>query len=158
MQDPLNISIPLANIDVTLPLLPEGNYLYQIKESVIEPNKDKNGYNWNLKVSLVDSAVGVDGREVKPGTSVYVAIALQPRADSKDPEAYLRGISETVDAIFGSTKENRPNLTSALVSEALGKTVIGNTYIDEYQGRKSNKIRRFVSPNAAPETNGSGTL
>lgn len=143
MTDPLNISIQLDDVDSDFPLLPEGDYPFQISASTIEPNKDKNGHNWKIVLALTSPATAVDGREVKVNTKIFDMAALQAREDSTDADAFRRGISERVDAIFGTAKANRPVFNRALVDSALGKPVIGHVYIDEYQGKKSNKIKRL---------------
>lgn len=146
MQDPLSINIPLAGVETTLPLLPEADYQVQVVESSADPNKDGTGLNWNLKVALVNPATALDQREVKPGYPFFAVYALQARADSKDPEAYQRSLGETVDALFGTDKSNRPAITSALIAEAVGKYATATVVIDEYQGNKNNKVRRLKRP------------
>ncbi len=143
MNDPMNLSIGLANVDSTLPLLPDGDYTFQVKESAVVPNKDKNGWNWKMKLGLCSPATSTDGREVKVDFPIFVTLALQAKEDSADPEAFKRGLAESIDAIFGTSKENRPDLTNSLVSEALGKFVVSHVVIDEYEGKKNNKSRRL---------------
>src|ERR1700704_6164401 len=108
MTDPLNISIPLEGVDTSLPLLPEADYTLQVVESSVDPNKDKTGYNWRLKLATTEPATSADGRAIKPNFPVFMTFALQAREDSTDPEAFKRQLGEAVDAIFGTSKENRP--------------------------------------------------
>lgn len=143
MQDPLQISIQLDDVDSDFPLLPEGDYPFQVSASTIEPNKDKTGHNWKLVLALTTPQTSVDGREVKVNTKIFDIAALQAREDSTDADAFRRGISERVDAIFGTTKATRPVFNRALVDSALGKPVLAHIYIDEYQGKKSNKVKRL---------------
>lgn len=143
MTDPLNISVALAGVETSLPLLPESDYSVQVKESTIDPNKDKTGLNWNLKLGLASTATAVDGRTVNPDYPVFSVFALQAKEDSKDPEAFKRSIGEAVDAIFGTTKDNRPTFDRALCDSAVGKVLTAHVIIDEYQGNKNNKVRRL---------------
>lgn len=143
MTDPLNISIPLAGVETDFPLLPEADYQLQITESTVAPNKANEGYNWNLTLVTTAPVAGVDGRPVNVGTKIFMVSALQAKADSTDPQAFIRGLSDTIDAIFGSDKTNRPNFDQAVVTGALGKSVVAHVKIEEYQGRKSNKIARL---------------
>ena len=85
----------------------------------------------------------VDGRTVNVNTPVSLYVALQSKPESTDPDAFKRNICDTVDAIFGTDKTSRPDLTRALIDSATGKTVIGHVVIDEYQGNKNNKIKRL---------------
>lgn len=152
LTDPLNISVELAGVDSSIPLLPEGDHLFQIVESVVEANNEKSGMNWNLKLALVNPTTAVDGREIKPNFPVFMSVALQAKADSKDPDAFRRNICDAVDAIFNTTKENRPNFNAQLVQEAMGKTVLANTYINEWpegSGNKSSKVRRLKKQQVA---------
>lgn len=149
MIDPLNIEVNLAGVETDLPLLPDGEYLFQISESSLEPNKDKNGYNWKKKLSLVNPATAVDGRTVSPNFPVFSLSACQAKADSKDPDAFKRTLGENIDAIFGTTKDNRPPLNMKLVQDAVGKMVIAKIKIDEYEGKKSNKVQRLKAATSA---------
>lgn len=144
MNDPLAINIPLAGVETTLPLLPEADFEFQVTESTVDANKDNNGLNWNLTLALVNPTMDVTGtREVKPNHKVFHVNALQARADSKDVEAYQRSLGETVDALFGTDKSNRPALTKELVDSAVGKVVLAQITIDEWKGQKNNKVRRL---------------
>jgi hypothetical protein len=143
MQDPLNINVPLAGVETSLPIIPEADYVVQCSESTVDPNKDKTGYNWNIVVNTTDVIKSTDGREVKPNFPLYLAMALQPREDSKDQEAFRRTLGEAVDALYGTTKENRPDMSREVVNGAVGRTCIAHVFIDTYQGRELNKIKRL---------------
>lgn len=147
MTDPLNFSVPLAGVNTQLPLLPEADYLFQVKESTIVPNKDQNGYNWKLKLGLASPTTAIDGRDIQPDFPVFDIAALQAKPDSTDPEAFKRGLGERVDAIFGTTMEDRPEFTKALVDSAVGKMVVAHVVIDNYQGKDSNKVKRLKKAN-----------
>ncbi len=143
MQDPLNISVPLAGVETSLPIAPEADYAVQCTESSVDPNKNKDGFNWNIKVVTTETITAVDGREIKPNFPFYMTLALQAREDSKDVEAFRRNLGEAVDALFGTTKENRPDMSTELVSSTVGKTCVAHVYVDNYQGRDQNKIKRL---------------
>ena len=143
MQDPLNINVPLAGVDTSLPLIPEADVFVQCSESTIDPNKDKTGYNWNLVLNTTETIQSTDGRDIKPNFPLFFVAALQPREDSKDVEAFRRNLGEAVDALFGTTKENRPDFSRELVASAVGKTCVAHVFIDQYQGRDLNKIKRL---------------
>jgi hypothetical protein len=143
MDDPLNVAVPLAGVETALPLLPEADYDVQVAESSVEPNKDKTGLNWNLKVVTTNGNTSTDGRDVKPNFPFFMTLALQARDDSKDPDAFRRNLAETVDAIFGTSKSDRPDFSRKLVESAVGQKCIAHVYIDEWQGRQNNKVRRL---------------
>lgn len=143
MQDPLNISVPLAGVETSLPILPEADYTVQVTESTVDPNKDKTGYNWNIKLCTTDTHTSTDNREVKPNFPFYMTLALQAREDSKDVEAFRRNLGEAVDALMGTTKDNRPDMSRELVDSVVGKTCIATVFIDTYQGRQNNKVKRL---------------
>jgi hypothetical protein len=144
MQDPLNVSVPLTGVDSSLPLLPEADYIVQCTESSVEPNKDKTGLNWNLKLATTTPVTSADGsREIKPNFPVFMTLALQPREDSKDTEAFKRNLAEAVDALFGTDKTSRPDFNRDLVNQAVGKTCTAHVYIDEWQGKQNNKVKRL---------------
>lgn len=143
MTDPLQVAIPLKGVESSLPLLPEADYVLQCTESSIDPNKDKTGYNWNLKLNTTEVYTSTDNREVKPNFPFYFTLALQPREDSKDKEAFVRNLCEAVDALFGTTKEDRPEMSRELVTAAVGKRCIAHVYQDEWQGKTNNKIKRL---------------
>lgn len=143
MTDPLNINIPLAGIETSLPLLPKADYPVQCAEATVDPNKDKTGYNLNLKLCTTDSHTSTDNRDVKPNFPFYFTLALQPREDSKDPEAFLRNLGEAVDALMGTSKDNRPDMSRELVNSLVGKNCIAQVDIETYEGRDRNKVKRL---------------
>lgn len=143
MNDPLSVSIDLTGVETDLPLLPEGDVQLQVVESIVGPNKDSNGLNWFLKLATTSPMEAIDGRNVNPNFPIFQTIALQAKEDSKDPEAFKRGLGEAIDAIFGTDKNTRPVFNQTLVNEAVGKFATAHIFIDEYQGRRSNKIKRL---------------
>ena len=150
MQDPLNIEIDLQGVDTSLPLIPEDAPVrLQVVESTIGLNREKSGNNWDLTLATVDPITAVDGREIKPGFKLFKSTALQPKADSKDPEAFRRALGEVIDAVFGTNKNNRPKFNNALVAEAVGKTCVGTIENSEWQGTTSSKIRRLKAESQA---------
>lgn len=143
MTDPLEVDIPLQDVETSIALLPEGDYDLQVVESAVVPNKDNTGRNWKLKLTTINPATAVDGRNVNPNFPLFHTMALQAKDGSSDPEAFKRGLSESIDAMFGTTKADRPALTGRLIGEAVGKIVKAHVVIDEYQGNKNNKIKRL---------------
>lgn len=143
MNDPLQISVPLAGVSTDVPLLPEGIYSFQVSESSAGPNKAGTGMNWSLKLALTAPATSVDNKPINVNFPVFMQLALQAKEDSKDPDAFRRSLAETVDALFGTTQDNRPELSHDLITQAVGKVVNAQITIDEYEGRKSNKVRRL---------------
>lgn len=149
MEDPLKVNIQLAGVETEIPLLPEADYVVQCTESSIDPNKENIGLNWNLKLALTQSATAVDGRIVQADFPLFAVYALQAREDSKDPEAFKRGISGAVDALFVTDKDSRPEFTLELVQQAVGKVCVAHVVQDEYQGRKNNKVKSLKKLPAA---------
>lgn len=147
MTDPLNLDIELQDVDSDLPLLPEGEYDFQVVSSTVEPNKDRSGRNWVLKFGLAAPATAVDGRQIKPNFPVFQQCALQAKEDSTDPDAFKRNLAEAIDGIFKTAKGSRPPLSQA-VQTAVGQIVKLHIVIDEYKGKKNNKVKRFVKPGA----------
>jgi hypothetical protein len=148
MTDPLAVSINLAGVDTTIPLLPEAIYDFQISEAVVEPNKDRTGSNLVVTVKTVnpiDSVPNEQGevRAVKPGFPLKMYFALQAKSDSADQEAYKRNLADLIDAAFGTSVNDRPDLTRDLITQMPGKMVRGTVKFDEYQGRKNNKVARL---------------
>jgi len=146
MQDPLQVNVPLAGVDTSLPLLPEADYKVQVAESTIDPNKNTDGLNWNLKFVTTEPSTAVDGRDVKINFPVFAVYALQPAKESKDVDAFRRNLGGAVDAIFGTSKENRPEFSHALAQSAVGKLVVAQVVVNEYpvgSGQFNNKVRRL---------------
>lgn len=146
MQDPMSVSVDIEGIDSNIPCLPESELRFQVTESTIEANKDKNGLNWKLKLVTTEPTRAMDGRDLKPGFPTYVTCALQARQDSTDPEAFKRNISDTVDALFHTDKTNRQKFTRALADAAVGRFVVAHVYPDEYpegSGKFNTKVKRL---------------
>jgi hypothetical protein len=149
MTDPLDVSINLAGVDTTIPLLPEAIYDFQISEITVEPNKEKTGRNLVVvlkTITPIDSVPNEQGevRTVKPGFPLKMYFALQPsQKEGVDPEGYKRNLSDLIDAAIGSTINDRPDLNMETINNMKGKTVRGTVKFDEYQGRKNNKVARL---------------
>ena len=146
MNDPLNVSVELAGVETTIPLLPDADYPVQVAEATIDANKDKSGLNLNLKLVTLNENTSTDGRTVKPNFPLFTVAALQAREDSKDVEAFKRSLGEIVDALFGTTKADRPVFNRDLVTQMIGKQAIATVYADEYpkgSGQFNNKVRRL---------------
>lgn len=148
MFDPLSISIPLAGVDTTYPLIPSADYPFQIVESKVVPNKRQDGHNWEITLATTAPITAVDNRVVNPDARFGFWVALQPGPDAKDPQGFLKGISSAIDAIFGTSIDNRPTFNKELWESATGKTVIGHVTVEVDQrpgsdGKQSNKIARL---------------
>lgn len=151
MTDPLNINLPLAGTDTSFPLVPEADYPLQVVKSTVGPNYDKSGNQWDIVYVLTTPTESVTGKPLNAGTQLFPdwPLQLQPRADGKggatwEESAALRSLCSTVDALFGTTMENRPAFNHALVQGAVGKTVIGHVVIDtDKNGIQRNKVTRL---------------
>lgn len=148
MQDPLSIELKQAGVDTTFPLMAEGEYEFQIVESVPKPNKREDGYNWNLKLASTAEIPNVDPAKgpIAPNSNVFHTVALQAAPDATDPQGFRKSIASTTDAIFGTDISNRPDFNKELWESAVGKTVKAHIYVDEYpkgSGNFSNKVRRL---------------
>lgn len=146
MQDPLNVNVELAGVETTLPLLPEADYPVQVAEATIDPNKDKTGLNLNLKLVTLSEHKATDDRTVKPNFPLFMVAALQARDDSKDVDAFKRSLGEIVDALFGTTKVDRPTFNRELVTQMIGKQAIASVVLNEWpqsSGQFNNKVRRL---------------
>lgn len=152
MNDPLSINLSTTGIDTTIPLLPDGDYPCKVLESSIDPNKDTTGFNWNLKLGVQQTVRCADGRETKLDHPLFVVVGLQPAKEAKDSEGYLRQVAAAQDAIFGTTKENRPNFTPALSQQAVGRSIIATTGVDEYPKGSGNRKNQVVRMKPAPAT------
>lgn len=146
LQDPLSINIEGQGIDTTIPVLADGDKLLKVIESSIKTNKDGTGLNWELKLGLENGEISRDGREVKPGFPLFVRIACQPAKDSTDVEAFKRQIFAAVDALFGTTKDNRPAFNQTLVTSAVGRPAVGTVLVSEWpkgSGQYKNDVARL---------------
>jgi hypothetical protein len=93
LHDPLQTGVALGGVKTDLPLLPEKDYVVQCKESTVDPNKDRTGHNWNTRFETTEQIEAIDGRTVNPGFSLFHINALQAKEDSKDQDAFRRGIA-----------------------------------------------------------------
>lgn len=147
MTDPLSIgTIPTAGVDTSYPLAPEGDYRFQISENRIEPNFDKTVLTWSPKLVTVEPITALDQRIIPVNTNFFLQwpIELAERPEPKYPGAWLTTLINAVDAVFGTTKEDRPDVTLDYLNTAVGRHVIGHVIIDEDKnGVKRNKIKRL---------------
>ncbi len=143
LQDPLTVNIALKGVKTELPLLPEKEYRFQVVESTIDPNKDTTGLNWNLVLQTPAPETAVDNRDIPPGHKVFLTAALQAREDSKDREAFRRGLGQIMDALDGTNEDNRADFTQVYASSCAGKFLRATAVIDTYQGRQNNKLKNL---------------
>ena len=145
MTDPLeSLNISGRGVDTSYPLLEEADYEFQIVESTVVPNKAQSGFNWRMKLALTEPGKAVGGGTIAVNSPVFHLRALQPSDQAEDKEAYKKGIFADVDAIFGTNESNRPDLNRATVEGSVGKRVKARIIIDEYQGNKSNKVKKLL--------------
>lgn len=138
----------MQGLEAGLPLLPEADYEVQCKESTVEANNREDGFNWNLKLSLTSPTKATDGRDVQPDFPVFMTMALQPAPESRDPDAFRRNLCGTIDALFGTTKENRPDFGKEVLESVVGKKCVAHVYNEEYpkgSGQLFNRVRRLKS-------------
>jgi len=146
MEDPLSLNIPLQNFDSSRPLLPEGDYEFQIAEATVAPNKDKTGRNLELKFSLTSPATATNGATINPNYPVFNIYPLQAKEGGKDPDFFRRNLCDLLDAVLGTTISDRPALTMDVVNSFVGRKVLVHVYVDEYpenSGVFSNKVKRL---------------
>ncbi len=148
MENPLDIEIDVTGLDTSIPVLKtDAPVRLQCIQSQIEPNKDANGFNWRLVMATTEPVTTLDEtREVPPNFKLFHTVALQARPDSTDKEAFRRSIGDTIDALFGSNKDNRPKFNKDLVASAVGQTCMGQLINDEWpkgSGEVSTKIKRL---------------
>lgn len=153
MTDPLQVSIPIQDTDTSFPLIPEADYELSIVDSKIEANYDKIGLHWSLVYGLTQPVEAMNGKTVNVGTKFFPdwPLQLQPREDGKGGSVWQgsaaeRSLVSTVDAIFGTSLEakDRPVFNQELVSQAMGRRVIGHITIDtDKNGVQRNKVTRL---------------
>lgn len=152
LTDPLASSVKLKDVETTIPLFPEGDYRVQVVEASVDPNKEKSGFNLNVKFATTEPLTAEGGREVNVGFPFYGVYALQAREDSKDVEAFKRGLSELIDGLYGTDKSNRPDLSRETVNGMVGRTCIVHVIKNEWpvgSGEFNNKVRRVKKEKAA---------
>lgn len=150
MQDPLSVNIQAQGYDTSRPLHPEGDFRLQIVGSEIKPGSDKVGgiLQWHLDLVTLDPAteIGGTGRDIPPNTKLFLdwPFDLAPREDSKYPDAWKTSLFNAVDAILGTDKDSRPDITKDVLDSAVGKIVMGTVKIDtDKEGTRRNKITRL---------------
>lgn len=121
----------------------------RIISSSLQPNKDQDGWNWNLELQLLSPEPSVDPeREVSTEQKFFFMCACQPGKprDGKpsDPDGFKRMIADAQDAIRGSEDpSSRPTFDREFIPTAEGREVIGVVFHDTWQGEKRAKIKRL---------------
>lgn len=148
MQDPLSFTVPTAGVSTKFPLIPEGDYKFQVTESNFGPsNFNKDILAWQPKLVTTEPTTSVDGKSIAPNTQVFLASAfdLSEAPDSKYPGSWITKLCGAYDAIMGTDENTRGDLDKAKLDACVGKLVLGHVVIDEDKkdGTKRNKIKRL---------------
>lgn len=121
----------------------------RITSSTLQPNKNQDGWNWNLELQLLSPEPSVDPtREVTTEQKFFFTCACQPGAakDGKvpDPDGFKRMIADAQDAIRGSDDiTTRPTFDREFIPSCEGREVIAVVFHDTWQGEKKAKIKRL---------------
>lgn len=147
LTDPLQIHIPTAGVDTSILLAPEGDYVFQITSSVFKESSFEEGLMvWEPALASTQPITTPDGKTIPPNTRFYLQYPcdLAERKEPKYPGQWIKSLCKVVDAIFGTTDADRPDVTKDLLDSATGKLVLGHVVIDTDKQRVSrNKVARL---------------
>ena len=146
---PLNIE--LKNRDFERALVPEGTHTLQVVAAEAIPNKANDNLNVHITSTLVNpTPTTKEGVTAQPGDrqfqtwdGVYATPAQQERG--MDP---LDTICSIVDALFGTTKVNRPDLNADTLNQMTGKQFQGIVaHEDDPRYGKQDRLVRYLPLN-----------
>jgi len=112
MNEPLELDVNLSQIDTTFPVLKAGIKDMKVASITKEENKDKNGFNVVVTLETTEPDEDQNGKPVlpgQPGTKIKTYYALQPKADSADPEGWKKRLAQFQDAVLGTSQGTRPD-------------------------------------------------
>jgi len=129
VYDPLSpLDIELKGKDFTPALIPEGSHPLQLVAAELRPNKAGTNMNLYLKSTVVNpTPTTVEGVVAEPGErnfetwdGVYTTEAMA----AKGMDA-LDGICSIIDAVLGTSADDRPNLNEETINQMVGRQFVG---------------------------------
>lgn len=154
--DPLKpLEIKLQGRDFERALLPEGQLVLQVVGAEAAPNKAQDNTNVHITSTLVTpSPTTKEGVVAQPGDrqfQTWDGVFQTPKQEEKGVDP-LESLSQIVDAIFGTNKDNRPDLNQDTLNAMVGKQFLGVIkHEDNPQFGKQDRLVRYLplTPSAA---------
>jgi hypothetical protein len=127
--DPLKpLDIKLQGRDFERALVPEGQHPLQITGAEATPNKAGTNTNVHLTSTVVNPTPTTKADvTAQPGDRVFQTWdgIYQTEDQEKKGMEPLEVIARIVDAIFGTDKDNRPDLNTDTLNQMVGKQFLG---------------------------------
>lgn len=153
---PLSININTSAAKTVAPMINDGEWV-ELRLTALEGASNEKGDYLKWKWELVNPAPSVasakgEGDPIFPGkmgSIIFENIQLYSKPDSKDPDWFKKKIAVRLDGLLGTGdaenkkgKPARPDLTSELVPQLLGKTIRAKMKVKtgEFEGNEIGNI------------------
>lgn len=147
MQLP-ELNVDIAGIDTSRPLYPDRTDVPCSIDN-IEVTENKAGTGHNLVVTfksteaLPSTKDGVSVRVGNPLTKYYPLQASEAQIAKDMGDRFKEDLADLIDAAFGTDASSRPNLTSEVMQDLFGKSVlITARFRDDDTYGQSNEVGR----------------
>lgn len=143
------LNINLAGHDATYPIAPPMDYPLQIKGLAVEENKDKTGKNLVLEFVSINPGTSTRGKAMAPGDlklkKWYPLQASEKQIAEGKHDSWKNGLCNLIDAVFGTSETDRPDLTPEIAAQIPGKVVLGSVTIEnDPQFGEQNRLGKIV--------------
>jgi hypothetical protein len=148
MDNPLDsLNITLQGKDFERALLPDGQHPMQVTNAQVKPNKKGDNYNLVVESTIVNPtpSANKEGVTLEPGKvklTTYDNI-YQTEGQKEAGVEPEQALAQIIDAVFGTTAEDRPNLTADTLSQMIGRQFFGQVITEnsDVYGKQSRLVR-----------------
>jgi hypothetical protein len=152
---PLSISLNLSGTKTAIPMVQDGAMVRLRLLSLTQVAGDK-GNSLKFEYDLLDPAPDTEGGTINPGafgSKIFEQVAMYAKPDAKDPTWFHKVIAQRIDALLGTGDEGnkkgkptRPDLSSELVPQLIGKELVAKMKVQQDDNFTGNRIASVTYP------------
>lgn len=136
-------NVDLSGVDTSFPVIAPGAYRFKVADVQVVPNKNKDGNNFVVKLTLDQLVMSVPdaggaAREISPGFPLTHLISMKP-TEKYDQSAINRNLAGFQEAVLGRKGSLLP------LTQYVGLDVTCQVKVEESaEFGKQNRVSRFV--------------
>lgn len=152
---PLDISLNLSEAKTAVPMVAD-NTMVRLRLVSLTQLKGDKGNSLRFEYDLCDPAPDTEGGTINPGafgSKIFENVALYAKPDAKDPRWFEKIVAQRIDALLGTGdkdnkkgKPTRPDLSSQLVPQLIGKELVAKMRVQQDEAFTGNRVATVTYP------------